>query len=86
MNLLYQLDISLAEFFFIYTLKLTHGGRLSLSAESPRLQVVTGLPNSPMTEVKGVILIRGPWYETPGFPDLSFNLNRGMSFLGVFEF
>ena len=28
LNLLYQLDISLVDFFFIYTLKLAHGGRL----------------------------------------------------------
>ena len=34
LNLLYQLDISLGEVFFIYTLKLAHGGRLSLSAQS----------------------------------------------------
>ena len=31
LNLIYQLDISLVEVFFIYTLKLAHGGRLSLS-------------------------------------------------------
>ena len=29
LNLLYQLDFSLVEVFFIYTLKLAHGGRLS---------------------------------------------------------
>ena len=32
LNLLYQLDISLVEVYFIYTLKLAHGGRLFLSA------------------------------------------------------
>ena len=32
LNLLYQLDISLVEVFFIYTLKLVYGGQLSLSA------------------------------------------------------
>ena len=74
------------EVFFIYTLKLAHGGRLSLSAQSPRLQVVIGLPDSPKTEAKGVILVRGPWYETLGSPDLPFTLNRGMSFPGVFGF
>ena len=31
LNLFYQLDTSLVEVFFIYTLKLAHGGRLSLS-------------------------------------------------------
>ena len=43
LNLLYQLDISLAEVCFIYTLKLGHRGRLSMSAQSPRLQFVMGL-------------------------------------------
>ena len=56
----YQLDISLVEVCFIYTLKLRHGGRLSMSAQSPRLQFVTRLPYSPKTEAKGVILVRGP--------------------------
>ena len=32
LNLLYQLDISLVEVFYIYTLKVAHGGWLSLSA------------------------------------------------------
>ena len=32
LNLFYQLNISLVEVFFIYTLNLVHGGRLSLSA------------------------------------------------------
>ena len=32
LNLLYQLDISLVEVFYIYTLKVVHGGWLSLSA------------------------------------------------------
>ena len=32
LNLLYQLDISLVEVCFIYTLKLGHGGRLSMSS------------------------------------------------------
>ena len=85
LNLLYQLDISLVEVCFIYTLKLGHGGRLSMLAQSPRLQFVTGLLDSPKTEAKGVILVRGPWYENLGFPDLPFTLNRSMLFPGVFK-
>ena len=69
LNLLYQLDISLANVCFIYTLKLGHGGWLSMSAQSPWLQFVTGLPDSPKIEAKRVILVRGLWYETPGSPD-----------------
>ena len=85
LNLLYQLDISLVEVCFIYTLKLGHGGRLSMLAYSPRLQFVMGLPNSPKTEAKGVILVRGPWYETSSSPDLPFGLNQSLSFPGVFK-
>ena len=54
-------------------------------AQSPGLQFVTGLPNWPKTVAKGVVLVRGPWYETPGFLDLPFVLNQSMSFLGVFN-
>ena len=32
LNLLYQLNLSLVEVFFAYTLRLAHGGRLSMSA------------------------------------------------------
>ena len=56
LNLLYQLDLSLVEVCFVYTLRVAQGGRLSMSAQSPRLQFVTGLPDSPKTEAKGVIL------------------------------
>ena len=72
---LYHLDISLVEICFIYTLKLGTGGRLSMSAHCPRLQFVIWLPDSPKTEVKGVVLVKGPWYETLGSPRLPFNLN-----------
>ena len=56
-----------------------------MSAQSPRLQFVMGLPDSPKTEAKGVILVRGPWYETPTSPELPFACNQSMSFPGVFK-
>ena len=64
LNFLYQLDISLVEIFFIYTLKLGIGGRLSISTHDPQLQFVTRLPDSPKAEMKGVVLVKGPWFET----------------------
>ena len=82
LNSLYQLDISLVEICFIYTLKLGIGGHLSMSAHSPRLQFVTGPPDSPKTEAKGVVLVKGPWYKTPGSPGLPFDLNQSISFPG----
>ena len=52
LNLLYQLDLSLVEVCFAYTLRLAHGGRLSTSTQSPRLQFITGLLDSPKFEAK----------------------------------
>ena len=46
-----------------------------MSTHSPRLQFVTWLLDSPKTESKGVVLVQGLWYETPGSPRLSFDLN-----------
>ena len=59
LNLLYQLDLSLVEICFAYSLRVTQGGRMSMLAQSSRLQFVNGLPDSPKMEAKGVIL-RGP--------------------------
>ena len=86
LNSLYQLDISLVEICFIYTLKLGIRGILSMSAHNPRLQFVTGLPDSPKTEAKGVVLIKGLWYETLGSPRLPFNLNQSLTFLWLSPF
>ena len=55
---------------------------MSMSFLSPRLQIVNGLPDSPKTEANGVLLVKGPWDETPGSPGLPFNANRSQSFLG----
>ena len=52
-------------------------------AQSPRLQFVTGLPDSPKTEVKGVVLVKGPWYETLGYLGLPFDLDQSLSFPGL---
>ena len=85
LNLLYQLDLSLVEVCFAYTLRVAQGGRMSMLAQSPWLQFVTRLPDSPKSEAKGVILVRGPWDKTSGSPDLPFDVNHGMYFIGVYE-
>ena len=51
-------------------------------AHSPRLQFVTGLPDSPKTEVKGVVMVRGSWYEKPGSLRLPFDVNQSLVFPG----
>ena len=80
LNHLYQLDLTLVKLFIIYFLNIGSGGRMSMSVLSPRLQIVNGLPNSPKTEAKGALLVRGPWDETLGSPGLPFNVNRSKSF------
>ena len=81
LNHLYQLDLTLVELFIIYLLNIGSGGRMSMSVLSPRLHIVNGLPDSPKTEAKGALLVRGPWDETPGSPGLPFNVNWSQSFL-----
>ena len=84
LNFLYQLDISLVKICFIYTLKLGIGSCLSMSAYSPQLQFVTGLPGSPKTEAKGVVFVKDLWYKTTGSPWLPFDLNHSLSFPSLF--
>ena len=60
LNHLYQLDLSLVEPCIIYFLRIGQGSWMSMLVLNPRLQVVNGLPDSPKTEVKGVLLVRGP--------------------------
>ena len=83
LNFLYQLDISLVEVSFICTLKLGIGDKISMSAHSPRLQFLTGLPDFPKTEAKGVVLVKGLWFETPGSTRLPFDRNQSLTFPGL---
>ena len=82
LNHLYQLDLTLVELLIIYMLNIGSSGRMSMSVLSPQFQIVNGLPDSPKTESKGALLVRGPWDETPGSPGLPFNVNRSQSFPG----
>ena len=56
---------------------------MSMSILDSQLQFVNGLPDSPKTEEKEVILVRGPRDETLGSPGLPFDINQSQSFPGV---
>ena len=43
-----------------------------MSTHNPRLKFVTRLPDSPKIEEKGVVLMKGPWYEKLGSLRLLF--------------
>ena len=51
----------------------------------PRLQFIIRLPDSPKAEAKGVIFVKGSWYETPGSPELLFDFNQSLSFPDLFH-
>ena len=84
LNLLYQLELLLVEIFYIYSLKVGQGGRLSMSNRSARLKIVNKLPDSPKMEAKGALLVKGPWDESSGSPRLPFRVNRSQSFPCVY--
>ena len=83
-NLLYLLDISLVEICFVYMLKVGTGGRLSMSTHNPKPQFVIVLSDSPKAEKKGVVLVKGPWYEMPDSLKLPFDVARSPEFPGFF--
>lgn len=53
LDMLYHLDLSLLEVFFIYTIKVSQNERFRLSAHIPSLQLVTELPDSNKGRQKG---------------------------------
>ena len=61
LNMLYHLNLSLLEVFFVYTIKMSRKERFSLFAHIPSPQLVTKLPNSNKSGAKGNVLISGPW-------------------------
>ena len=60
LNHLYKLDLSLVELFMIYFMSIGPGGRMSMSILRPLLQIVNGILDSPKTEAKGALLVKGP--------------------------
>ena len=54
-----------------------------MSAHSPWIQFVIGLPDSSKTKAKRVVLVKGPWYGMLGSLGPSFDLNRSITFPGL---
>ncbi|RVW95991.1 hypothetical protein CK203_027642 [Vitis vinifera] len=60
-NMLYNLDLTLLEVFFVYSLKKAKTDIFSMSAHLPSLQLVTELPDSTKGGAKGHVMVRGAW-------------------------
>ena len=60
-NMLYNIDLTLLEVFFVYSLKKVKNDIFSMSAHLPSLQLVTELPDSTKGGAKGHVAVRGTW-------------------------
>ena len=58
-NMLFNLNLTLLEVLFVYSLKKGKNDIFSLSAHLPSLQLVTELPDSAKGEAKGYVVVRG---------------------------
>ena len=69
LDMLFQLDLSLLEVMFVYTIKMSWIKNFSFSTHIPSLQLVTGLPNSCKDWANGHVLVFGPWSGLSEGPD-----------------
>ena len=78
LSMLFNLDLSLLEVFFIYSIKKGKNDVFSLAALLPSLQLVTDLPDSTKGKAKGHVLVRGVWAGLLENPERSFSPNRSL--------
>ena len=70
-NMLFNLDLTLLEVLFVYSLKKEKNDIFSMSAHLPSLQLVTELPDSTKGGAKGHVVVWGAWarlLQRPGRP------------------
>ena len=85
-NMLYNLDLTLLEVFFVYSLKKVKNDIFSMSAHLPSLQLVTELPDSTKGGATGHVVVRGAWAGLLEHPARPFNPNYSLEVPGRFAF
>ena len=65
--------------FYIYLEAGDQGPVVHVGPQSPTT-IHNRAPRLPQD--RGVILVRGPWYETPSSPRIPFDVNQSMTFPG----
>ena len=83
-SMLYNLDLTLLEVFFVYSLKKVKNDIFSMSAHLPSLQLVTELPDSTKGGAKGHVAVRGAWAGLSGRPGRPFSPNYSFVIPGKF--
>ena len=82
LSMLFNLDLSLLEVLFIYSLKKGKNDIFSLAVHLSSLQLVTELPDSTKEGAKGHVLVRGVWARLLEHPERPFSPNRSLVFPG----
>ena len=83
-NMLYNLDLTLLEVFFVYSLKKVKNDIFSMSAHLPSLQLVTELPDSTKGGATGHVVVRGAWAGLLEHPARPFSPNYSLVVPGRF--
>ena len=81
LDMLFQLDFSLLEVLFIYTIKMSQKERFSLSVHILSLLLVTSLLDSCKGWAKGHVLVSDPWSNSSKGPNGVFSPQRSLEIL-----
>ena len=83
LSMLFNLDLSLLEVLFIYSIKKGKNDIYSFVASLPSLQLVTNLPDSTKGAARGHVLVKGVWAGLTEHPDRQFASNQSLKALGM---
>ena len=83
LGMLFNLDLSLLEVLFIYSIKKVKNDIFSFVASLPSLQLVTNLPDSTKGAAKGHVLVKGLWVGLAVHPDRPFAPNQSLKVPGM---
>ncbi|RVW37161.1 hypothetical protein CK203_111743 [Vitis vinifera] len=78
LNMLFNLDLSLLEVLFIYSIKKLKTDIFSFVACLPSMQLVTSLPDSTKGAARGHVLVKGIWAGLGTHPDRPFAPNQSL--------
>ena len=85
-NMLFNLDLTLLEVLFVYSLKKGKNNIFSMSTHLPSLQLVTELPDSTKGGAKGHVVVQGAWagfLKRPERPFLSKLFNGASGYVSL---
>ena len=83
--MLFNLDLSLLEVLFIYSIKKLKTDIFSFVACLPSMQLVTSLPDSTKGAARGHVLVKGIWAGLRTHLNRPFSHNRSLKIPGMFR-